>query len=178
MARLVIPPHGRPAGQPDAAAAPPSLHDVSIVFGVADAPDAAPTDADFVPVYRVSMPVFGLSALDPDGVHEFDARALLDDLARRATRRRWGARVELVVSQPAAAEGVDLWLEAPDVAGPLSAPDPRGIPQPGGGRRVLFRTRVVAPADLAHLAGTYTAGAGDRPTRPLILALDRYEFEP
>ncbi len=182
MARLEIPPLAQRSAPAAGAgeSAPPSVETIAIVFGVADGPDAVPSADSFFEVYRITLPVFALVALDPDGVHEFDATGLFESLAGRATRRRWGVRVELCAIQPAASAGRDaLWIEAPESAGPLAALDAPGTVLPGGNRRVTVASKVATTVDaVAALAGTYRLGAGERAGRPVTLALDRYEFQP
>lgn len=158
----------------------PSIETITVVFGVADAADKAPDDANFFDVYRVGLPVFHLVALDPDGVHEFDAVGLFEHLSTRATRRNWGVRLELAVLQPARDAGrLDLVVDAPEGAGALSASDAPGTILPGGARRVTVLTAVAAtPAAIANLAGAYTVRAGDAAGRTVTLAVDRFEFQP
>ena len=48
---------------------PPALAGIRLVFGVGMEPEASPTADDFHPVYTISMPVFSIGGLDPDGVY-------------------------------------------------------------------------------------------------------------
>lgn len=172
--------------------AAPTLGDIRIVFGVGSKAETPADDRDFKPVYRVSMPVFSLGGLDPDGVHEFDAASLLGDLQRRATRRRWSVRLELDVIQPAeSVTSADLVVDTPlqaltfDVVGRTR----KGTTLPGGGRSLTLATSLIHdPAQLDQLAGEYSMRLTDAPdadgtasvespARLLKLALTNYEFQ-
>lgn len=186
-----------PATEGPREVAPPTLADIRMVFGVGARADTPPTAEDFKPVYRVSMPVFSLGGLDPDGVHEFDAAALLRDLQTRAQRRRWAFRLEIDVVQPAQTVAcADLHVETPvtDPDGPrleIVGRTGRGTTLPGGGRSVTVASSLVHDAQGANtLAGTYvfeirdTDPSRDTPPprvssapRSLTLALSNYEFQ-
>jgi len=58
-----VPPAGEGTRKVDA----PNVAAIRLVFGVGSGPDAQPTEDTFKPVYSVSIPVFSLGGLDPDG---------------------------------------------------------------------------------------------------------------
>jgi len=159
--RLVIPrlPEGSVAPPGDAARVvdPPALAGVRLVFGVGSSPTSIPGPADFHPVYTVSMPVFSPGGLDPDGIYEFDAGAQLELLQSRATRRRWGVRLELELAQASeAVNAADLWIEAPWSEGEvalMALGSARGEPAVGGGRRVTVASTPVTDVALARRLG-------------------------
>ncbi len=175
---------------------PPQLAALRIVVGVGG-PGGEPPDGDsFRPTYIVSVPIFSMGGLDPDGVYEFDAGLLLDGIRKRALRRGWGARLEIELTQ--AAESVphaDLWVEAPfgdDASVSLSVlgRSARGITLPGGARTVVIATSLVHDSKrIALLSGAYTAQlrdvAPDAAARPKVASLvrnvhvdlTRFEFE-
>lgn len=179
--RLVIPalPGGASSG---AKVDAPSVTAIRIVYGVGATRDAAPSAADFKPTYAVDIPLFSLGGLDPDGVYEFDAGALLSTIQARAKRRRWGLRLELHLEQGAAAvSSADVSVTAPSGgAGELQIVGPaRGTTTEGGGRRLVVGTSVLGdPAAVAALSGTWTIAIGDAAaSRQVNLALTRFEFE-
>jgi hypothetical protein len=140
---------------------PPALGSVRLVFGVGSAPELEPSGEDFHPVYTISMPVFSLGGLDPDGVYEFDAGAQLELLQSRATGRRWALRLELeLVQSSEALAAAELWIETPWTQGdprPLLLGPERGTPRSGGGRSlVLASTPVTSVAAARALGGTFT----------------------
>jgi hypothetical protein len=182
--RLVIPalPGGSSSGaQSETKIDAPTLTAIRIVYGVGSTRDAAPSAADFKPTYAVEIPIFSLGGLDPDGVYEFDAGALLSTIQSRAERRRWGARVELELQQSSAAVSAsDVVVTGPsEAAGDLSLIGPaRGSTTEGGGRRLVVGSPVIGdPAALTGFSGTWTIAAGDAPPRQVTLALSRFEFE-
>ncbi|MBK6918442.1 MAG: hypothetical protein IPH07_13680 [Deltaproteobacteria bacterium] len=175
---------------------PPQLAALRIAFGVG-ASSGEPPDADsFRPTYTVSMPIFSMGGLDPDGVYEFDAGLLLDGIRRRALRRSWGVRLEIELSQAAdSVPHADLWVDAPfdDDSGltlTVLGRNARGITLPGGARTVVVATSLVHDSKrIALLGGGYTAqlrdiepGAAERPrvasmVRNVHVDLTRFEFE-
>lgn len=177
--RLVIPalPGGASSGAKIDA---PSVTAIRIAYGVGSTRDASPSGGDFKPTYALEIPLFSLGGLDPDGVYEFDAGALLHTIQSRAQRRRWGVRVELCLEQTAAAVSAgDVAITAPsDVAGELSLVGPgRGATLEGGGRRLVVATQVVLDPEAARgLSGTWTIELGAA-SRTVELALSRFEFE-
>jgi hypothetical protein len=173
---------------------PPALAGVRLVFGVGSEPDASPSADDFHPVYTISMPVFSVGGLDPDGVYEFDAGAQLELLQSRATRRRWAIRLELELIQThETINAAELWFETPWTSGdprPLLLGPERGQLRAGGGRSLVFASSPVATVAAARsLGGRFVAqirdadphggGAASIESPPLTIdvALDRYEFE-
>ncbi len=178
----------RPIGAPDLTA-------IRIVFGVGAKPDVAPDERTFKPVYTVSMPVFSLGGLDPDGIYELAANRLLESLQTSARRRRWACRLELEVAQQAASiSAADLYAEAPfDDDGPgfsVGGRNPQGATLPGGGRSVVLQTGLVHDdAGIGLLGGTYTlqlrdadprgdaSASVESPVREVHVRLTNYEFE-
>jgi hypothetical protein len=168
-----------------------------MVFGVGPSSSAAPTDETFKPTYELAMPVFSIGGLDPDGVHEFDAAALLDVIRGRSDRRRWGLRLELELTQAAYTVGAaDIYVETPF----SDAPDQptmkvigrtgRGTTTPGGGRTVVLATSIVHDAERTRLlGGRYSIQLRDTdpdgsdaptvssPARGIQVDLTRFEFE-
>ena len=146
---------------------PPALAGLRLVFGVGTEPEAEPTHEDFHPVYTISMPIFSLGGLDPDGIYEFDAGAQLDLLRRRATHRRWGVRLELeLVVSSEACNAAELWIDTPwDKAEQPRALLLEGEPAttlPGGGRSlVAASTPVTSTAAARSLGGLFTAQLRD-----------------
>ncbi len=195
MARVVVP------RLPDSTAAidpasgpqtvdPPTVVAIRLAFGVGKA-DSAPTSQSFKVTYHLSIPVFSLGGLDPDGVYEFDAAALLDTITSRAQRRRWGVRLELELEQsPQSVSQADVVVEAPfDDALGLSVlgQSGRGKPLPGGGRSLVIASGLVtSAADVAGLSGGYSIALDSGEQGPAIesaireVRIDstRFEFEP
>jgi hypothetical protein len=183
-----------PAGDEPRPVDPPALAGIRLVFGVGSQIDAEPSAEDFHPVYTISMPVFSLGGLDPDGIYEFDAGAQLELLRSRATARRWAARLELELIQTREAiTAAELWFETPWTSGdprPVQLGPERGEPRPGGGRSLVFAsTPVTSVAAARSLGGRFLAqlrdadphGGGPATVESSVLeiqvALDRYEFE-
>jgi hypothetical protein len=176
---------------------PPQLAALRIVFGVGPAGGEPPDAESFRPTYTVSMPIFSMGGLDPDGVYEFDAGLLLDGIRRRSLRRAWGARLEIELTQ--AAESVphgDLYIDAPfadEPGGPaltVLGRSGRGITLPGGARTIVVATSLVHDSKrIAALSGVYTAQLRDvepeAAQRPQVASLVRnvhvdlahFEFE-
>lgn len=164
---------------------PPTVVAIRLAFGVGKA-DSAPTPQSFKVTYHLSIPVFSLGGLDPDGVYEFDAAALFQTITGRAQRRRWGVRLELEVEQsPAAVSLADVVVEAPfDETLGLSVlgQSGRGKPLPGGGRSIVVASGLVTePNAVGMLSGEYTLRLeGDGVTsavRPVRIDATRFEFE-
>jgi hypothetical protein len=173
---------------------PPTLAGIRLVFGVGSTPEAIPDADDFHPVYTISMPVFSVGGLDPDGIYEFDAGAQLELLESRATERRWAVRLELELIQTREViNAAELWIETPwtgeDPRPMLLGPE-RGQPRPGGGRSLVFASTPVASVDAARaLGGQFVArirdadphGGGPATIESAELTIDvalgRYEFE-
>jgi hypothetical protein len=173
---------------------PPALADLRLVFGVASAPELEPGPEDFHPVYTISMPIFSAGGLDPDGVYEFDAGAQLELLRTRATRRRWGVRLELELVQTSeAVNAAELWIDTPWTEGdprPQLLGPSRGTPRTGGGRSVVVASTPVTEAEAARaLGGTFEVqlrdadphGGGpatvESPVFEIHVDLRCYEFE-
>ena len=173
---------------------PPTLAGVRLVFGVGTQFDARPSVDDFHPVYTISMPVFSIGGLDPDGIYEFDAGAQLELLQSRATRRLWAVRLELELIQThETINAAELWFETPWLDGeprPILLGSERGEPRPGGGRSLVFASTPVAEVGAARrLGGRFSAqirdadphggGPATIESAPLIVdvALNCYEFE-
>ena len=173
---------------------PPALASVRLVFGVGSSVDEIPSADDFHSVYTISIPVFSLGGLDPDGVYEFDAGAQLELLQSRATRRRWGVRLELeLVQSSEAINAAELWIETPWGDGdprPMLLGPARGTPLTGGGRSlVLASSPVTTVAAARALGGRFTmilrdadphgGGAATIESTALEVRLDLrcYEFE-
>lgn len=173
----------------------PDLTAIRIVFGVGARPDTPPDDRTFKPVYTVSMPVFSLGGLDPDGIYELAANRVLDSMQTNARRRRWACRLELEVAQPAdSVSAADLYAEAPfEDDGPgfsVGGRNPQGATQPGGGRTVVLQTGLVHDGEgIEALGGTYTlqlrdadprgdaSASVESPVREVNVRLTNYEFE-
>lgn len=168
---------------------PPTVVAIRLAFGVGKA-DSAPTPQSFKVTYHLSIPVFSLGGLDPDGVYEFDAAALFDTITSRAQRRRWGVRLELELEQsPAAVSLADVIVGAPfddDLGLAVLGQSGRGKPLPGGGRSVVVASGLVTSAgDVGKLSGEYTLqlrDADEDPTvesavRPVRINATRFEFE-
>lgn len=183
-----------PAGDEPWRVDPPSLGGVRLVFGVGSGPELEPSADDFHPVYTISIPVFSLGGLDPDGVYEFDAGAQLELLQSRATRRRWGVRVELeLVQSSEAINAAELWIETPwreGEARPMLLGPARGIPLTGGGRSIVLACAPVTRVDAARsLGGRFAVALRDAdphgggaatvesPVVEIRLDLRCYEFE-
>jgi len=191
MARVVV--ERITDGSSDSSAKPdklkaPSVTAIRVMFGVGKAPSVAPDAASFKPVYTLQIPVFALGALDSDGVHEMDAAAYLERLQTKATMRRWAARLEIEIQQPAdAVAHADIWVDTED---PDDAPrfhvadrDPRGTTIVGGARSVTLRTSLASSPDaLIKLGGKLSVTAkGDEAesaARPIEVQLGRFEFQP
>lgn len=194
MARIVVP------RLPDSTAAidlasglqtveAPTVVAIRLAFGVGKA-DSAPTPQSFKVTYHLSIPVFSLGGLDPDGVYEFDAAALFDTITARAQRRRWAVRLELEFEQnPRAVSLADMHVQAPfdDALGlAVLGQSGRGKPLPGGGRAVVVASGLVTePAAVGQLSGTYTVRLQDdaedprvqSATREIRIDATRFEFE-
>jgi len=187
-----VPPAGEGTRKVDA----PSVAAIRLVFGVGSGPDAEPTEDTFKPVYTVSIPVFSLGGLDPDGVYEFDGATLLSSIQNRAQRRRWGARLELEIVQTAdTVTSADIYVETPlpEEGGPtmdVLGRTKKGTTTPGGGRSLVLATSLVHDAAaIKDLAGTYTVQLRDAdpkapgtpsvesPQRNVNVEFSRYEFE-
>jgi hypothetical protein len=183
-----------PGGDDKRTVDPPALAGIRLVFGVGTEPEQSPTADDFHPVYTISMPVFSIGGLDPDGVYEFDAGAQLELLQSRATRRRWAVRLELELIQThETVNAADLWFETPWTSGdprPMLLGPERGVSRPGGGRSLSFASTPVATVTAARaLGGRFIAqirdadphGGGaatiESPVLTIDVALGRYEFE-
>jgi len=194
MARVVVP------RLPDSTAAidpasgpqtvdPPTVVAIRLAFGVGKA-DSAPTPQSFKVTYHLSIPVFSLGGLDPDGIYEFDAAALFETITRRAQRRRWGVRLELELEQsPQAVSLADVYVDAPfgETLGlSVLGQSGRGKPLPGGGRSVVVASGLVtAAADVESLTGEYTLQLRDTDENPTVqssvravrINASRFEFE-
>jgi hypothetical protein len=183
-----------PGGDATRSVDPPALAGIRLVFGVGSEPDAIPSADDFHPVYTISMPVFSIGGLDPDGVYEFDAGAQLELLQSRATRRRWSVRLELELIQThETVNTAELWFETPWRSGdprPLLLGPERGELRAGGGRSLVFASTPVASVEAARsLGGRFVAqlrdadphggGVATIESAPLVIdvALGCYEFE-
>lgn len=173
----------------------PTVGAIRMVFGVGKGPDDAPELSTFKPVYTVSVPVFSLGGLDSDGVHEFDAVSMLQQLQTRSVRRTWAMRVELEIVQVAnTVNSADIYIGTPfaddgpsiEVAGRTKG----GTTTVGGGRSLVLATSLAhSKADVEALAGTFTIQLCDAdpqdggqagvesPVREVRLAFSRYEFE-
>lgn len=173
---------------------PPALAGIRLVFGVGPDPEQISSDDEFHPVYTISMPVFSIGGLDPDGIYEFDAGAQLELLQSRATRRRWSVRLELeLVQTHSTVNAAELWFETPWSSGdprPVLLGPERGEPRPGGGRALVFASTPVASVAAARkLGGRFVAqirdadphGGGpatiESPPLPIDVDCGRYEFE-
>ena len=165
-------------------AAAPVVQAIRIAFGVGTGRDAPPSADAFRPSYVLNIPLFSFGGLDPDGVYEFDGAGLLATLQSKATKRHWGARLEVELEQAAAAVGrVDIVVEGPDGApAPVAIGSPEGETLPGGGRRLVFGSTVITdPAGLSKVQGEYRVRqldgdpAGD--ARIVRVGLDRFEFQ-
>lgn len=195
MARVVVPRLPDSTAAIDSASGPqtvdpPTVVAIRLAFGVGKA-DSAPTPQSFKLTYHLSIPVFSLGGLDPDGVYEFDAAALFDTITGRAQRRRWGLRLELELEQsPQAVSLADVVVDAPfDDALGLSVlgQSGRGKPLPGGGRSIVVASGLVTEAaDVAKLSGTYEVQVHRNEGEPAIesaarqvrIDATRFEFEP
>lgn len=195
MARVVVPRLPDSTAAIDSASGPqtvdpPTVVAIRLAFGVGKA-DSAPTPQSFKLTYHLSIPVFSLGGLDPDGVYEFDAAALFDTITGRAQRRRWGVRLELELEQsPQAVSLADVVVDAPfdDTLGlSVLGQSGRGKPLPGGGRSIVVASGLVTEAaDVAKLSGTYEVHVHrneDEPTiesaaRQVRIDATRFEFEP
>ncbi len=192
MARVVVPRLPDSTAAIDSASGPqtvdaPTVVAIRLAFGVGKA-DSAPTPQSFKLTYHLSIPVFSLGGLDPDGIYEFDAAALFDTITSRAQRRRWGVRLELELEQsPASVSLADVIVEAPfDDALGLSVlgQSGRGKPLPGGGRSIVVASGLVtSAAGVEKLSGTYAVRldggeALDSATREVRIDATRFEFEP
>ena len=184
-----VPPAGSEPRKVDA----PNVSAIRLVFGVGSGPKDAPTDKTFKPVYTVSIPVFSLGGLDPDGIYEYDAATQLETLQTRSQRRKWAVRLELEVTQ--AAESVaaaDLYVTTPEggVSMDILGRTRTGTITSGGGRSVVLATELVQDrAGVEKLAGSYVLqlsdsepGGDGAPSlysaeRPVNVAFTRFEFE-
>lgn len=175
---------------------PPGVEALRIVFGVGPGGDRAPTSDSFKPTYSVSLPVFSVGGLDPDGVYEFDAAQLMRTIVGRSLRRRWGIRVELELTQKAATVGrADLHVETPfeddsELELHVQGKTGTGTMLPGGVRSIVLATSVVTdPKLVSKLGGAYSVQlrdtdpqSSDKPsvkslTRTVNVDLTRFEFE-
>lgn len=192
MARVVVPRLSdstasvAPASRPQRVD-PPTVVAIRLAFGVGTA-DSAPTPQSFKVTYHLSIPVFSLGGLDPDGVYEFDAAALFETITSRAQRRQWGVRLELELQQsPQAVSLADVIVQAPfDDALGLSVlgQSGRGKPLPGGGRSIVVASGLVTQgAGVGALSGEYTMqlrsedGSVESAVRPIRIDATRFEFE-
>jgi hypothetical protein len=148
---------------------PPSVTAIRIAYGVGPASGDEPTNETFKPTYHVSIPVFSIGGLDPDGVYEFDAASLFDVILRRSIRRRWGTRLELELAQEArTVGGCDIWVDTPFAEGD-DAPTMHvlgrsgyGTTLPGGGRTVVLATSIIADVKrIGSLSGIYSVQLRD-----------------
>ena len=174
----------------------PSLMAIRLVFGVGTSPQTPPNADTFKPVYTLSIPVFSLGGLDSDGVYEFDAPALLEQLQRRSQRRRWAMRLELEFAQNTQALlDTDVYVETPfaNEALDFSLCDPQqqGTMITGGGRCLLFASSLLHEgAHVSALNGLYSIQLSENdpreqqasscrqsPRREIKLDLSQYEFE-
>lgn len=173
---------------------PPSIMAIRLAFGVGKG-DTPPTPESFRTTYHVSIPVFSLGGLDPDGVYEFDAAALYETISNRALRRRWGVRLELELQQsPQSVSRADIHVEAPyqDLSLGLSVlgQSGRGTPLPGGGRTVSVATGLITDIQsVGSLSGIYKVHVRDQPegsdadvlvassVREVRIDVTRFEFE-
>lgn len=176
---------------------PPQLAALRMVFGVGAASGEPPDPETFRPTYTLSLPIFSMGGLDPDGVYEFDAGLLLEAIRKRSLRRAWGMRLEIELTQPAeSVPHADLYVDAPfadDAAGTsiaLLGRSGRGITLPGGARTLVIGTGIVHDSKRAALlSGVYTAQLRDvepeAEARPAVASLIRnvhvdlahFEFE-
>lgn len=175
---------------------PPQLAALRIVFGVGAANGEPPDGESFRPTYTVSVPIFSMGGLDPDGVYEFDAGLLLEDIRKRSLRRRWGARLEIELTQ--AAESVphaDVFVDAPfagddELGLVVLGRSGRGITLPGGARTIVVATTIAQDAKrTAMFSGIYNVQLRDvepeSTTKPKVASLvrsvhvdlTRFEFE-
>jgi hypothetical protein len=176
---------------------PPQLAAVRIVFGVGSANGDPPDGESFRPTYTLALPIFSMGGLDPDGVYEFDAGLMLEEIRKRSLRRRWGARLEIELTQ--AAESVphaDVYVDAPfadEAESPglvLLGRSGRGITLPGGARTIVVATSLAHDAKrVAMFSGVYTAQLRDvepeatakakvaSMARTVQVDLTRFEFE-
>lgn len=197
-ARLAIPrPADAKASAPEAKTMvePPTVNAIRMVFGVGKGHDDPPTNETFRPTYVVTIPIFSLGGLDPDGVYEFDALSLFAMIARRSLRRVWGLRFELEFSQGPEGLGLaDVYVTAPFEADEASlhvlGKTGQGVTSPGGGRVVSVATSLVHdPKKASTLCGLYTVQIrdtdpddSDKPhvaslARGVNVDLTRFEFE-
>lgn len=172
---------------------PPALAGVRIAFGVGNPSGDAPDDDSFRATYVLSIPVTGLGGLDPDGVYEFDAGVLFEAIRKRALRRRWGARVEIELTQAAdSVAHADVHVEGPsDECGlVVLGRSGRGTTLPGGARTIVVATAIVTDSKrFPTLSGAYRAqlrdtdpAGGERPNvasmvRNVHVDLTHFEFE-
>ena len=149
---------------------PPAVTAIRLAYGVGPASGADPTSDTFKATYHVSIPVFSIGGLDPDGVYEFDAAAWFEAIATRSIRRRWGVRLELELAQEAkTVGGCDIWIDTPfdddDEEGPTMAVLGRsglGTALPGGGRTVVVATSIITDAKrIGSLSGIYSVQLRD-----------------
>ncbi len=176
---------------------PPAVTAIRLAYGVGAATDADPTSDTFKPTYHVSIPVFSMGGLDPDGVYEFDAAALFDAIVSRSIRRRWGVRLELELEQEAkTVGGCDMWIDTPFADGD-DAPSMHvlgrsghGTSLPGGGRTVVVATSIITESKrIGSLSGIYSVqlrdtapDSDDKPrlrsvARGINIDVRRFEFE-
>jgi hypothetical protein len=176
--RLVIP--SLPGGAESPAKAP-GVEAITIAFGVAKSREGMPSTDDFRTTYHLQIPRFSLGGLDPDGVYEFDAGALLQTLRSRAQRRHWGVRLELTLTQAAAEVAAgEIFVSSPEsAAGAMTVVgNPVGTTTPGGGRSIVVASPVVTEPDaVSQLSGAYSATVGDAEPCRVQVHLGRFEFE-
>jgi hypothetical protein len=176
---------------------PPALAALRLVFGVGTPTGDPPDNDSFKPTYVLSVPVFSMGGLDPDGVYEFDAGLMLDAIRRRALRRRWGVRVEFELTQSADSVAVaDVWAEGPfkdeaDGHGLIVlGRTGRGTTLPGGGRTIVLATTLAHDSKrTSALSGVYNfqlrdtdPASDDKPNvasmmRAVQVDLTHFEFE-
>ena len=196
--RIVIPRLPERAGAPDAPAAivdPPAVTALRFVFGVGRG-DTPPTHETFTATYAVSIPLYSVGGLDPDGVYEFDAAKLFVTIVGRSLRRRWGVRVELELTQaPQSVGRADIYVDAPYEEAPglglhVLGQTGTGTTMPGGGRTVVTATSPVTdPKRVSALGGVYNIqlrstdpAGGEKPSmaslsRGINVDATRFEFE-
>jgi hypothetical protein len=185
-----------PSGSGTTMFEPPQLAALRMVFGVGAGSGEPPDNETFRPTYTVSLPIFSMGGLDPDGVYEFDAGLLLEAIRKRSLRRAWGLRLEIELTQAAdSVPHADLYVDAPfaDDSGlsvALLGRSGKGITLPGGARTLVIGTSIVHDSKRAALlSGVYTAQLRDLEPeaegRPAVASLVRnvhvdlthFEFE-
>lgn len=175
----------------------PTVSALRMVYGVGPGSGAAPDNDSFRPTYTVSLPLFSMGGLDPDGVYEFDAGLLLETIVRRSQRRQWGMRLELDLTQQADSVSLaDVHVQGPfpDDHEALSlhvlGRTGQGTTLAGGGRTITVATALVHDAKhAAALSGSYEIqlrdkdpSSAEKPNvasniRSVQVNLTRFEFE-